>query len=562
MPRRLIVSAALIAFLGSHQIFAADPVLVGGVGRSGHMYINPGAYRQIEENVTESAKKAMDLVNVTQNQDRDFVLGAVNEIHQAYVEYANKLISGEILQLEARGVAGNTTDLDTFMKQTTELKAKKAAFESLLVKNASINKAVLPSNYEVIITSDGTKQQVASPGQINLSSVVDKYHELIKNELDPQLASYTHIKIDVYGQVLGIEQYKNILNPDFRDLPTLNVDKKEELTAKMVQLRNRSGDLARNERIEFADAVRAEYNDFARRYGSDYRYVYRSGNATGKFPKLDKVFKGIFGSDESRTTPGKGNTPNVPGISLDTDITARNASFKRMIDMWWVRSYQRLVDGQQICALQPKMVAATNLGAFEAIEALKELRTEPACTKNELENALENARRIMIYSGAQAAYVFDDKGFLEAGLLNRLGSAVTFALGNRPAAEALNMLIQLVYADIQEELLMATPGQGLQALHSMYRARYQSSPEQKEYYAKIKCSIDKTADCADKDDAFSETSSVGMAGDVRRVFLDLKAKIQLQKDFIDQANRIDATLQAARSDSEQFKNSTKRAKDL
>jgi len=565
--------AAVIATAPSTLLLADSsgvmPFIAGSAsGKGSRMYVaGAGAYKQIEVDVARLAEKVLTDAKVNQVEDRDYVKAAVLELHNAYVEYANALIADQILAMDTAGIAGNSIQLKDFMKNTAELKVKAQTFQSLLVKNESINKEVLPSNYSVIADSEGRTQAIPTVGLINLQPVRAKYENLIKTQLEPQLASYSHIKIDVNGQVLTFKDYKSILTPDFSKAPDLSPTKRAELTTQLEDLRKQSRKVTYQERIDFSDVLRTEYNDFSRRYGSDYKYVYRPGQSTSKPQEkgwLDMAGEALFGNNDSRTKLGKGNTVAAGGVSVESEFVARDNAFKRLTDVFWTRSYMRLTQGLQICAVQPKMVKATNFGAFQAIESLKQLNTTPACSKNELEDALENARRILVYSGVQADKVFDkENGFLQAGLLNKLGSAVTFTLGNRASAEALNMLIQLVYADIQEELILATPGQGLRALRQLYTARYQSNPEIKTYYSDLKCSYDTGIEGCDTEDAFAETASVGIEdNDVRSTFLALKTKNALAKDLIDQANLINEALEVARENSASHNKAKKRSVDL
>lgn len=539
---------------------ASVPVIVGAGG--GRAYINPGNYDQTEANVTDSAIEAMKLAGVTQKEDVEYVKTKVAELHTAYVEYSNYLLNGPLLEMETTGIQGNSVDVLEFMKVVGELRSRKAAFDSLLLSVRSINKNVLPSNYNAVITANGTQQQIPSQGMINLDPVVREYSALRDNELEPQLNSYANIKVDVYGVVLFFNQYKSLINPVFPGVASLNPEKTAQLNLQIANLRQRSRDVTFENRQRFADAQRNEYNTFGTQYGFDYRYVNRSGDEedNGWFGGIIDLFTG---SGDKTVETGRGNTASVPGVEVENDIEQRNAAFKRLIDSMWMGSYLRLTTGIQVCALQPKFVEASNFGAFKELELLRELQTQPACTKAELEAALEYTRRIIKYTGAQAEGTFSE-GFFEAGILNRLGSLTTYALGQRPAAEAMHMLIQLVYAGIQEELYMVTPGKGLQAVRDMYTARYQSSPEQRAYYSKLKCSIDKGASgCkANEEDPFAEIGGVGQDGDLLQAFYDLQNSNKLARDFLDQAERIQSTLNAAREGSTGHTNINRRANGL
>lgn len=536
----------------------------GGAGNGRIYFGGDGTYRQVEEEITKLAMKALHEAGITQQEDIKYVLAATQEIHSSFLDYAQLVLTGKMFEMNTTGIQGEATPVMDFMQAIAELKAKKAFFESTLVKLASINKGVLPSNYSVLATSEGRQQQVPSPGMINLEPTLSIYRNLVKDEVDSQLTTYTSIKVEVYGQILTHNQYKDLLNPDFSLVPTLNFNKIAELTESMRGLREQSRNMGMKERRDFSNLVRDDFNGFVEKFGEDYKYILRSGTENNSLIDRFKnmLNKFLSGSDESRTKLGKGETPSVPGVNISTDINARNQAFKRIADVFYLRSYLRLSEGIRICAPQPKEISPSNLGAFKSLQEIQQLRPEVACTKTELESALQSTRLAIAYSGAKAEKIFGQGEFMEAGLLNKLGSMVTFGAGNRPYAETIHMLFQLVYADIQEELIMATPGSGLRELRLLYGARYQYSEEQKKYYSSVKCSIDYDSEVCGEIGAFDETPGVGMPNDFRAVFLDLRQALAAAKAKIEQANRIYATIQAAQKGGAAQKNSRDRAKEL
>jgi len=541
------------------------PVIAGGAGQSGRMYVGgAGDYRQVEVNVTELAKSALATAQVTQEVDRQYVLSAVQSIHEAYVDLAQSTISTDLLELQSIGLSGDAVSIDQFLKATNGVKLKMVNFKSLLEKSRSINKSTLPSNYVVNSNEDEGQQVVPSVGKVNLDDVVNTYNKMIESEILPQLAQYRNIKVEINGEILSLASYKSLLNPDFSSVPQLSPEKRAEVASNITNLRKKSQQIGEKERINFADALRDGYNSFARTYGADYKYIFRSDSqekedSSGVFGKIGKL---LFGSGESKTKTGKGDTVQVNGIEIKDDMTQRNEAFNRMVEVFWMRSYLRLTQGIQICAVQPKEVKTTNFGALKDIDPMKNLRTGMACSRTELEEALENARRVLTYTGVQADHIFNGEGLMETGVINKIGSAVTFFKGNRPSAEALNMLMQLVFADIQEELIMATPGKGLSALRDLYSARYQSSPELKAHYSSLKCSIDFDSQVCGDVGAFDVDDSVGMEQDVKSIFKDLQTRLKVAKDYIDQANRLEQSLEMARSDSESAGRAKDRKKDL
>lgn len=572
-----LITGFVIAYGTMSDRALAIEILADGRSGSGRTYFQgAGDYKQVELSVNSLAEKKIEAAQIVQKEDKEYILSIVSELHQAYVDYAKSLTSDQLFELEASGIAGNPVSLRDFLKATADLKLKTEAFQSLLIKSKAIKKETLPSNYSVIETTDGKSQPIPLVGNVDLTEIIEKYKNLVKDNLDPLLASYTHIKINIDGKILTKNDYGDILKPNFSMVNEFNLNTKTKLTEEMNRFLSQSRDVIFDDKIKFTNALRNEYNGFTNRFGSSYQRIYRPGSPANKEQGfLDKLAETIFGTSDSRTKTGKGNTTAVAGLHVEDDFEARDSSFRRLIDTFWIKSYLRLKSGIQLCAVQPKefkpqnnlnILGRLNLLSDDAdlIDAMKQLRAEPACSKDELEDALQNARNILIYSGLHSDFVFNkDSSFLEVGLLNKLGSAVTFALGKRPVAEAVNMLIQLVYADIQEELIMATPGRGLRALRDMYSARYQSSKEQKDYYSSLKCSYDKNIpECANQT-AYDETPGAGASDDdIRAVFLDLQSKIYLAKDYIDQASLINQELMLFRSNQESSRKAIERSNDL
>lgn len=520
------------------------PVIGGGAGGgAGSIYVGgPGVYNQVNENVTDLAKEALEDAQINQEADRQFVLAAVAQIQEAYVEYSDFLVKGPLVGYQAKGINSQTITVEEFMAATANLKAKRNVFEALLVEKASINKETLPSNFTAIVSTDGTEQPTLLTGNVNLEKVVEAYQQRIKEDLDPALQSFNRIAVETQpGQVLTIADYKSLLDPDFSKTPPLTPEKISELTQKVIRLKEQGVENGRKERSAYGSIMQNNYNVFFDTFGTDFKYVGRSSDEPGW---IEWGLGLIVGSGESKSKTGKGDTVAVPGVVVDTDMTARNNAFKHLVNFGYARSYLRLSEGVSICAIQPKKVDPTNFGGFEAVEAMREMRNDVACGTAELLSAQQSARLIIQYSGVQSEHVFDSNGFFKAGLLNKLGSATTFAMGNRQSAEALHMMIQLVYADIQEELLLNTQGQGLQPLRDMYVARYQSSPEQRDYFQGVKCAIDPGA-CDDVGAFGTSPGYGGTSDDIKLAYEKMRAKVRESKAMFNQARLIEETIEAS-----------------
>lgn len=567
MLKQTIAIAITCSFLSPTTFAESNAAIFAGAGNGSRMYMaGEGDYRQIEVDVTKLAEAALNAAQVTQKEDREYILAAVLELHNAYVEFNNEVFTGPVLDLQVLGLQGKTTDIKTFMNVTSALKAKLAAFESLMTKVSSLNKETLPSNYQVLANEQGEKQNVPTPGLIELGKVTQTYKDLIDTVSLTQLQTYQNIKVKHKGQSLDIEKYKSLVAPDFSAFPKYEVGEIDSMLSEQEQLRDQAANVGETEKQEYGDLIRNDYNSFARRFGSDYRYVFRTTDkSSGEKSWLDGALEGLFGSGDSHKKVGKGNTVAVPGVAIDSDIAARNNDFKRIVDLFYARSYLRLKRGMQICAIQPKAVPATNFDAWLKLDPMRQLNTQLACTREELADALENARRIIISTGVQSEEVFGEEGFLESGILNKLGTAVTFTLGKRPIAEALHMLMQLVYADIQEEYMLANRGQGLRSLYDMYGDRYQSSQEQKDYYTIVKCNYDSSASGCNEissDDAFATIGNEGIAGDYGQVWKTLSNRMAFARDLLDQADRIQVELDSFRSSSKEHERAKSRDSKL
>jgi hypothetical protein len=159
----------------------------------------------------------------------------------------------------------------------------------------------------------------------------------------------------------------------------------------------------------------------------------------------------------------------------------RNRDAKVIADMFWLRSYMRTIYGVGIGAMDvPYEKRFANLESITMLtEMLGNIRQEPVWDADLLESA-QRVRFAAIRADVRAKEIFNgDLNLIQSG-----ENILVYLGGKHNLAEALNLMLRLLAADMYEERLI-NEADGNFRMVQRYRSRYGNTPENEIYYTRL-----------------------------------------------------------------------------
>lgn len=397
--------------------------------------------------ITDTSEYVRDLVKQIQGvqaSDVKYIEDTIRALMDATNEYTRLLTVGAFKQMSDLTVASKTLDdksvtqgkikVEKFLEVQNMVNSAKVALETKRDLLTSIADS-LPS--DPVITEGRTQQKVVNPRHIDFSktmnavnAAIDKAEALAKNypfviehEQGIQIVnrnSGTALNIQLNFPLLTGKAIAN-LQKKARELSTPSTVFNDELTESQGML------------------LKKQIVGFVYTYGDKEAYRFR-----------DQAL-----------------------------ANARAEALAKIVDIFWQRSYLRKVQGVRVGAILPNTYDKRYLNwdvfavTMDQLKGFKKEATGPSqVTDDEMQRATEDYRQILNVLDQRSSKILSG----DASILARVNSAITLARGERPTAESMLLIVQLLAADLKEEYELAIGG-GLDTVVKMYNQRWLATEE-------------------------------------------------------------------------------------
>jgi hypothetical protein len=432
-----------ILFVQASTAFATQTKITPAIGLGVSMVAaNPGPYDIKNTDTTKIVEMILGQISKVQESDLKFIEETRVSINTSYNELAQLIKSGEFNELKNKSSAGQAVRLDEYLSAINKIQVMHLALESQIQSLSAITKGALPSQNKVNVA--GESQAVAGYRSIDMSLLVSFY----SNAVDRLLAYGNSTTIIVQIPEIGVK----VISAETLH-PNLNAFLGPKLMDSMLKQANENRVLP-----EELDKLMADQANEARR--------------------LIQTFITNYGTSESYR------------FKDESDRAARAQALSKIQEVFWSRSYLRVLHGIRLGAVQPitYVKRKVNIDMFTVLtESLRQFRQERATSEVDLANAAENVRNVLEVVDARSAAILGKNA--NGSLLTKANALITFIGGQTQTAESLLMIMQLVAGDIAEEQMM-TSGGGRAAVREFYAKRYQATPEMKAHYTTLKCGLD------------------------------------------------------------------------
>lgn len=453
------LSLATPSFAQTTSPSAAVLAGVGDGGMKGIIGMESGDYSFVHFDQTQAMRILITEIAKRNEHDLKYFKDSVSTVNQIFeslvkdtiygrisvgdftyldagVEKTRKGISGGLKKLsDHSSQSGNAISIEDFLAAVNAYQEGRIALEVAIGRFATITDA-FPSQVAVEVGGK-VKTQVVGYGQINFKQVAEFYKEKLTqintfvSNLPYQLllANKTiHLIARNSGQGLS----PNI--PDFQISPAQLAQWKSEI----LKYRTWSGD-AKRAAQGYTKKIREMIQRFIRTYGVEEKY---------RFDDL---------------TPAK----------VEADL-------RDMTEYFYGRSYFRAIYGMPLGAIGIEYERKSfNTDYFFSSNSIKVFE-EVVWNERERFNVAISYENAVKAAKARSQAVFGtDVNFFE-----RINSALTLIKGQKRLAVANRMMLELLYNDFQEELLIWSGK--YPEMRDHFRGRYQSSPEQIEFYSAMK----------------------------------------------------------------------------
>lgn len=506
-----IVAAALLAQSGAAMAQArpASPIIPGAAspearpagaiipGIAPVITAAPGNYNINTQDTSRILSEILNRSSKVQDSDRQYLETTVNAINTQFTEYMKIIISGELKQLSDRSKS-QAIDAEAYLAVVNKVNEMRLSLDSKIAALTSISRGALPSAAQSL-----AGEQVQQYGNIDFTNIINYYTSRIEGvtAVATNYPMKVVFKSHRIPQVIQANSGKT-LAPEF-DIPLFSPAEIEKMQDDILDLRTPSEKLDRMKNDQ-ANELKRLIMTMSTNYGTSEKYRFMNAS----------------------------------------DYQARNDAYKKIVEIFWSRSYLRAKYGVRLGAIQPAQYDKrwVNLEKFTiATNALGKFRQEIAEDDIELANAAENIRNILEVLDNRSASIL--KG--DASLLVRANSLITLLKGDRPNAEVLLMTARLVAADIKEEQMLASGG-GLATLFSFYQQRYQSTAELKNTYQSFKCGYDtllKPGACPSAS-SFKDVPSLS-GGGLKAIFQTMNMELNLSAKNLSDAMKIEEQIKLA-----------------
>lgn len=441
------VLVSLLMSLSSSLVLAQTKPLTasGGFGLVAPIVAQPGQYDIQQRDVSLLLQEALKRAGEVQESDRRYLDQTVESLRLASNQYIQLLLVGEFKKLSDISVAGQTVPVLKFLETLNQVRGSRAALINQLQILDGLQSA-LPS--DISIPDGKNSLNLPQARKINFSAISTKIFEQV-HKAEFLANNYPFVIEHTAGLQIIPNQSGSALNPVLQ-FPLLTGSQIAELQKK------------------------------ARRLSTPDAEFERSAESHGNLLKrLISVFVNQYGRMEAYRF-------------RDAELArARADQFEQIVNAFWMRSYLRQVYGVRVGALLPAnykkrwMNTDLILVLTEQLTQFSELTGPSQINDSDLMKAMEDIRMYLSVLGQRTEKILVG----DASVIARLNSFITLMKGERPTAEALLMIMQLVAADIKEEQILAT-GFGLDSLVTFYQSRWKSTPQDIEINKKRVCAFD------------------------------------------------------------------------
>jgi hypothetical protein len=406
-----------------------------GVGVLPTIVPNPGDFNFTSSDTTELKRDLLSRIGKVQDSDRDYLDQVIQMAISATNKYNTLLITGKFKQLSDRSANGAPVDYEDFLTVINEVRGAKAELQTKLDLLTAAAHA-LPS--DATINDEKSPQKVPAPRNIDFSELFKRVDVKLA-AAEAQANRYPFTIKHMSGSIAYINQVDAnmgvALNPVF-EFPILNPVEIETLIAEASQLSIPPSSL---------DDLAGSYLSQLKQLISQFYYDYGKAEA---YRFQDKAF-----------------------------AEKRAEQLARIVNGFWGLSYLRKVNGGRTGTILPKPYEkkALNLDKFTVLmSSLTEFREESSPSQindRDLAAASESVRNILITLDERSSKILSG----DASVLARVNSLIAYMRGERPSAEALLLIMQLIAADIHEEQML-TLGDGLAGVKRFYESRWNATP--------------------------------------------------------------------------------------
>lgn len=467
----------------------------------------PGQFDIHSGDVTVLLQETLKRYADVQDKDREYLDSVVKEMITVVNDYQTYITAGPWKQLSDRSISSGAKQvtLQEFLATLNEVRQKKLALQTKLDLLTSVSSA-LPSDVQTV---DGkSNNPLPQPRKIDFSGVVAAATknlaaaEAIANNLQFAVVNVNpDDPTDVRPPLLIPANSGTALNPVINS-PLLSRKQIDNLQAQARGLVTFSRSFNSATQTH-ADLLKQLIWKFRDRFGKEEAYRFH-----------DAAFS-----------------------------EARAAAFKDIANMFWQRSYLRKVYGVRVGSILPENYNKRymNIDRFtvllDQLSQFKETSSPLDIDDASILSATEDFRQTLITLGDKTAGILTG----DASILARINSAYTWFRGERPTAEALLMIVQMLAADLYEEKALAM-GTGLQEVTRFFDARWEATPQDKQLHEERVCAFDSISNIANgRQNCFQGTAQSGLLG----AFVVLNDELNSQSAGIDQANDIRKQIQLA-----------------
>ncbi|HLE11049.1 MAG: hypothetical protein A2504_01875 [Bdellovibrionales bacterium RIFOXYD12_FULL_39_22] len=412
------------SFLLTSATIYSNPVSLGGAGIGNVVNLQNGATTFETFDRGELEAKFLDLLSERQKEDRDYILDAVEKLDAAFAD----LIESDLMVVQdlanRSSAGGEIIDYKEFFSATKNLKSAE-----LRIQNKIKTLTALPS----IVGSapaaqlEGSVVSIPNYGNMDFSPLIEHY----TTQLNEQMAAARALRILV-----------SLPNGQTKYVEKLEVKTDQPLTA--AQLNEMRNEAAMLRIIEDVDARSIDtYNQFTK--ASIYEFIR------------------TFGISQKRR--------------LDLNSEGMAKTLQALEEAFWTRSYLRSVYGVQLGTFAIEYNKQQLNWDFFASSNSLQFVSEFVRDTNELIAFQDKIYTALITQESRSKKLIGE----EISLLAGINSFKTMLAGDRSLAKANSLILKLMLADLEEELIVSKGG-GLKEMREHYRKRYYKSEDEKSYF--------------------------------------------------------------------------------
>lgn len=503
------IFSALVIFSTVNLALAADNTISNGLAPlKGVLGAMPGefSFKQYDQGKLEEF--AAQVAKERSEADKAYFLQAVEKIQAQFLEHLNATIlqEGGLKQLSNSAFKSPVewVTADQYLNAVDKYNVSKASLLTTIASLKAYGDQTLQASETVL--EDGTIKKIRGYGQVNLTPVVEHFageitriEDQIKNlKLNIKLVDGTPLPLPANsGKALDPAIVNSALS-----LPPGAI---EEMRTEVQRLRRWS---PLNDR-PLLDA----YTNYARDMVAQYLFLYGT-------------------SERFRF---HGNAYQEEKAKMENELA----------QIFWSRSYLRARYGFQLGAMQTnyeKKIA--NFDIFSAkTKELAKFRELNAWTDAELKQARQNLRLASDVATDRSILAEVGEGWgIVNSTLQQANYFFTWAGGYHELADSSRVVLEMMAADLYEEMLVVQPG-SLPTVQANYKARYYTDDKAKTQIQELSKRFDPQswADEAQSDDPLanlgqievgSDTGGFTATGGLAQAFADVLVKCQ-QKEEVD-----------------------------